>query len=69
MFLCSLQFVVLKKQWSQFVHSIFICISVVLRHVRCKTVSGLEGLGTHPALDEPNGKAEVIGLKVLAHVS
>ena len=69
MFLCSLQFVVLKKQWSKFVHSIFICISVVLRHVRCKTVSGLEGLGTCSALDEPNGKAEVISLKVLAHVS
>ena len=69
MFLCSLWFVVLEKQWSQFVHSIFICISVILRHVRCKTVSGLEGLGTCPALDESNGKTEVISLKVLAHVS
>ena len=34
----------------------------------CKTVSGLEGLGANSALDEPNGKAEVISLKVLPHV-
>ena len=30
---------------------------------------GLEGFGTDPALYESNGKAEVIGFKVLSHVS
>ena len=41
---------------------------MVLRHVCRKTVSGLEGLGTSPALDQPDRQAEVISLKVLAHV-
>ena len=50
-------------------HLIFIDISVVLRHVCCKTMPGLEGFGTDPALYESNGKAEVIGFKVLSHVS
>lgn len=45
----------------------FICISVVFGHVRGQTVSGLERLGTDPALDHAD--AEVVRLEVLPHVA